>query len=317
MSRHPEALPGGGSGGQSCGSIEIQGKVYGPIGRLWKAKWGETGVKVSKKILIVEDEADIRVALIAWFEDESFETAEADNGIAGLLEFERFRPDIALLDMRMPGMTGVELCRKIRCFSRVPLVMFTADDDLHEVEAAIAEGATDYVLKNSGIDELIDRITEHLAIGRQHLSVLEFEDAVPANVLASLSGVGGGVSAGTGQAVEIDTDGDLGVDSPSADDLWTWSGEYFGFREGTELWTFEGCHVGRFRRGYDIYRPDGLYMGEVIDGRLIIDWHKTARRASSFSPSADRSGHHRFDDREPFDMQIGFKDFPGVDATIR
>jgi CheY-like chemotaxis protein len=276
---------------------------------------GQSECEVSKKILIVEDEADIRAALVAWFEDESFETAEAANGIAGLQEFERFHPDIALLDMRMPGMSGVELCRKIRGISRVPLVMFTADDDLLEVKEAIAEGATDYVLKNSGIDELIDRISDHLAVERKYLGVIELEDAIPANVLANSVGVGS--PAVTGQAVGVDANGDLNIDSPSADDLWTWSGEYFGFREDAELWTFEGRHVGRFRRNSDIYRPDGLYLGEVMDGRLIIDWHKTARRASSFMPSEGRSGHHKFADREPFDMQIGFKDFPGVDATIR
>jgi len=171
------------------------------------------------------------------------------------------------------------------------------------------------VLKNSGIDELIDRISDHLAVERKHLSVTELEEAIPANVLATSLGVG--APAVIGQAVGIGANGDLNIDSPSADDLWTWSGEYFGFRDGAELLTFEGRHVGRFRRNSDIYRPDGLYLGEVMDGRLIVDWHKTARRASSFIPSAGRSGHNKFADREPFDMQIGFKDFPGVDSTIR
>lgn len=54
---------------------------------------------MSKKILIVEDESDIRAALVAWLEDEEYEVAESSNGIDGLAEFERFHPDLALLDM--------------------------------------------------------------------------------------------------------------------------------------------------------------------------------------------------------------------------
>ncbi|MBT3995670.1 MAG: response regulator [Chloroflexi bacterium] len=268
---------------------------------------------MSKKILIVEDEADIRAALSAWFEGEGFEIAEADNGIAGLAEFERTQPDIALLDMNMPGMTGVELCTEIRKFSRTPLVMFTADADANEVQTAIVEGATDWVLKQGGFDALIDRITAHLSVERQSTSVAELGEAASAHVLAASSQHVDGVE----HFVPVDPDGLVASESPSDDDLWTWGGEYFGFRDGADLWTFEGKHVGRIRRGTEIYRTDGRYMGDVVDGRLIVDWHKTARRASSFTPSGDRSVNRTFGDREPFDMQIGFKDFPSVRKLIQ
>lgn len=265
-----------------------------------------------KKILIVDDEVDIRAALTAWFEEEGFEITEADNGIEGLLEFERFHPDLALLDMNMPGMNGVELCSRIREISRVPLVMFTAAADADEVHAAIEEGATDWILKRNGFDALIARITEHLNVERRSISEADFDEPASAQVLAPPDGdISGSV-----QSVDINEAGGFDTDSPSADDLWTWSGEYFGFREGAELWTYDGRHVGRFRRDAEVFRPDGLYMGVVMEGRLVVDWHRTARRASSFTPSESRTGHRRFADRSPFDMQIGFKDFPSPDSAV-
>lgn len=269
--------------------------------------------EVSKKILIVEDEPDIRAALAAWFEDEGFEISEADNGLGGLLEFERFDPDLALLDMDMPGMNGVELCSRIRELSPIPLVMFTAAADVENVQAAIDEGATDWVLKHNGFDALIDRITDHLNVERQNINTSEFDEPVAAQVLNSPEHD----TSSTEHKLNIDDSGEFDTDSPTPDDLWTWSGEYFGFREGDELWTHDGRHVGRFRRGAEIFRPDGLYMGVVMEGRLIVDWHRTARRASSFTPSADRSGHRRFAERTPFDMQIGFKDFLSPSYSLK
>jgi CheY-like chemotaxis protein len=269
------------------------------------------GVEVSKKILIVEDESDIRAALVAWLEDEEYEVAQSSNGIDGLAEFERFHPDLALLDMNLPGASGIDLCRRIRQVSSVPLVMFTAVADMEEVQAAIDVGATDFVLKHSGFDELLDRISEHLHVERQHISRTEFDDSYPAQLLTTPETQ----TADQEGTFEIyPADGSGKPQRPTTADLWTWGGFYFGFREGQNLWTYGGRHVGRFTRD-DIIRPDGLYMGGVVDGRLIVDWHKTARRASSFTPSANRGGHSRFADREPFDMLMGYKEFPGPDEV--
>jgi CheY-like chemotaxis protein len=268
---------------------------------------------VSKKILIVEDEADIRAALVAWFEEEGFETTEPDNGIGGLLEYERSQPAIALLYMDMPGMNGVELCSRIRALSPIPLVMFTVAADVGKVEAAIEEGATDWILKHNGFDALIDRITEHLNVERRSICEADFDQGVAAQILTTPERD----MSSAGHRIDIDQVGEFDTDSPTADDLWTWSGEYFGFREGSELWTQDGRHAGRFRRCSEIFRSDGLYMGVVMDGRLVVDWHSTARRASSFTPSEDRIGHRRFGGRTSFDIQIGFKDFPSADSSLR
>lgn len=264
---------------------------------------------MAKKILIVEDESDIRAALIAWLEDEDFEVAEASDGVDGLAVFKEFQPDLALLDMNMPGLSGIELCTVLRQITDVPLIMFTAAGDLDGVQEAIAQGATDFVLKDTGFDELVSRISDHLDVERHGISKNEMEEAYPAQVMKVPENQSGGV----GRTLDIDSASRPRTpESPTADDLWTWGGDYFGFRDGQNLWTHDGLHVGRFWRN-EIFRPDGLYMGDLIQGRLVVDWSKTARRASSFTPSDHRGGRQLFAEREPFDMLSGFKDFPGPD----
>ena len=219
-----------------------------------------------KKILIVEDDFEIRVALVAWLEDEDFEVAEATDGVDGLEKFKRFQPDLALLDMNMPGLNGIELCTVLRQITDVPLIMFTAAGDLDAVEEAIARGATDFVLKDTGFDELVDRISEHLSVERQHVSKAELEDAYPSQLLKTPETQ----SVGIGRTIEIDpADGSRTPENLSTSDLWTWGGDYFGFRDGQNLWTHEGRHVGRFRRD-EVFRPDGLYMGDLVKLLRII-----------------------------------------------
>jgi CheY-like chemotaxis protein len=266
---------------------------------------------VPLKILIVEDESDIRAALVAWLEDEEFEVAEASDGIEGLAEFERFHPDLALLDMNLPGLSGIELCHRIRQVSKIPLIMFTAAADVEEVRKAIAVGATDFVLKHTGFDELLNRISVHLHVARHHISGDELEEGYSAQVLRTPELHPDEVP----PHYVVDGTGDSHVtEHPTKDDLWTWSGDYFGFREGENLWTFDGRHVGRFRR-HEIYRANGAYMGDLVEGRLVSDWHKAGRRASSFTVSDNRHDHRFFADRAPFDMLVGCRDFPSGDEV--
>ena len=261
---------------------------------------------VAKKILIVEDESDIRAALTAWLEDEDFEVAEATDGVDGLAVFKTFQPDLALLDMNMPGLSGIELCTVLRQITDVPLIMFTAAGDLDAVQEAIAQGATDFVLKDTGFDELVSRISDHLHVERHSISKTELKDAFPAQVMKEPEKQMGVA----GRIVDIDSASHgHSPDTPSANDLWTWGGDHFGFKDGQNLWTYEGRHVGRFRRT-EVFHPDGAYMGDVIQGRLVVVWSKSARRASSFTPSENRAGTKRFAGREPYDMLSGFKDFP-------
>src|ERR1700730_906464 len=73
------------------------------------------------------------------------------------------------------------------------------------------------------------------------------------------------------------------------DDLWTWGGAYFGYREGDDLWTHTGQHVGHFH-GDEVYGLDGRYLGEIMsDNRLITNDAKSSQRESSFTPYANRA----------------------------
>jgi DNA-binding response OmpR family regulator len=82
--------------------------------------------------------------------------------------FPEFEPDLVVLDMRMPKMSGPNACAFIRQTSDVPIIMFTSTDDAQEVRNAIMKGATDFVLKTSGVTELTERIAFRLnEIGKQ------------------------------------------------------------------------------------------------------------------------------------------------------
>lgn len=76
--------------------------------------------------------------------------------------FPEFEPDLVVLDMRMPKMSGPTTCAVIRQISQVPIIMFTSTNDASEVKDAIVKGATDFVLKSTGVAELTDRIVFHL-----------------------------------------------------------------------------------------------------------------------------------------------------------
>ena len=76
--------------------------------------------------------------------------------------FPEFEPDLVVLDMRMPKMSGPTTCAVIRQISQVPIIMFTSTNDAAEVKDAILKGATDFILKSTGVTELTDRIAFHL-----------------------------------------------------------------------------------------------------------------------------------------------------------
>lgn len=92
--------------------------------------------------------------------------------------------------------------------------------------------------------------------------------------------------------------------------VWTWGGKYFGFREGDDLWTHTGIHVGRFN-AEDVCDKTGSYLGEVMNGnRLIVNLSKKSMRYSSFSPWARRAGLVKFTDYVGYAMYVGHEDFP-------
>ena len=89
-----------------------------------------------KKILVVDDEEDMRKMVVAALETFGYQVFEASNGQEGLQAFLNYNPDVALLDIRMPGIGGIQLCELLRHRSKVPIVMFSAVDEREEVVEA-------------------------------------------------------------------------------------------------------------------------------------------------------------------------------------
>ncbi len=110
------------------------------------------------KLLLVEDEAAIAEGLTISLEAEGFEVAWVSDGSAAVAAFERVRPDLVLLDLMLPGLSGTEVCRQLRARSDVPIIMVTARDGEIDRVVGLELGADDYVSKPFSARELIARI---------------------------------------------------------------------------------------------------------------------------------------------------------------
>jgi DNA-binding response OmpR family regulator len=113
---------------------------------------------VGTRILTVEDDERIRTVVRFGLEDEGWIVAEAESGEAAIEEFNRFDPDVVLIDIMLPGINGFDLCRVLRRNSDVPIIMVTARDDTHDVVAGLEAGADDYMTKPFAPKELSARI---------------------------------------------------------------------------------------------------------------------------------------------------------------
>ena len=111
-----------------------------------------------QKILIADDEAQIREILRIYFEKEGFEVIEAEDGAAAILKVQSEKPDILLLDIMMPVLDGIEVCKQVRKMSDLPIIMVTAKDDDDDRIAGLEIGADDYITKPFNILEVKARI---------------------------------------------------------------------------------------------------------------------------------------------------------------
>ena len=110
------------------------------------------------KILIVEDAEALSDPLAFLLGREGFQTIVVDNGLDALPVFDREGADLVLLDVMLPGMSGMEVCRKLREVSSVPIIMLTAKDSELDKVLGLELGADDYVTKPYSARELIARI---------------------------------------------------------------------------------------------------------------------------------------------------------------
>ncbi|MBI4932796.1 MAG: response regulator transcription factor [Actinobacteria bacterium] len=118
-------------------------------------------------LLFIEDDDAIRVALTLALEDEGYEVREAPDGRTGLALFAEREPDLVLLDLRLPDLSGFDVCRQMRANSIVPIIIVTAQTDTYDLVAGLEAGADDYVTKPVVPKELAARI--RAALRRVHL----------------------------------------------------------------------------------------------------------------------------------------------------
>lgn len=109
-------------------------------------------------LLFIEDDEAIRTALRLVLEDEGYKVAEASDGETGIKMFGQIDPDLVLLDLRLPDISGFEVCRAIRRTSITPVIMVTAQTDTSDLVNGFDAGADDYVTKPVVPKELAARI---------------------------------------------------------------------------------------------------------------------------------------------------------------
>ncbi|HEY5876382.1 MAG TPA: response regulator transcription factor [Ilumatobacteraceae bacterium] len=114
------------------------------------------------RIMVVEDEPDVRLLLRMLLEDEGYSVVEAADGEQAIARFGEAHIDLILLDVRLPKANGFEVCRIVRQTSDVPIVMLTAHDDSHDVVGGLEAGADDYVTKPFVERELLARLRVQL-----------------------------------------------------------------------------------------------------------------------------------------------------------
>jgi two-component system response regulator RegX3 len=120
---------------------------------------------VPKTILVVEDEPTLRETLAEALESEGFRTIQAGDGRVALERFRADHPDLVLLDLMLPELSGLEVTRRVRAESAVPIVMLTARDAEVDKVVGLELGADDYVTKPFSLRELSARIRAVLRRG--------------------------------------------------------------------------------------------------------------------------------------------------------
>ena len=110
------------------------------------------------RILIVEDETKIARFLELELKHEGYEVLIAGDGRTGLEKAIKDKVDLIILDLMLPGLSGIEVCRRVRLESQVPIIMLTAKDDVTDKVTGLDTGADDYMTKPFAIEELLARI---------------------------------------------------------------------------------------------------------------------------------------------------------------
>jgi two-component system, OmpR family, KDP operon response regulator KdpE len=110
------------------------------------------------RVLVVDDEPQITRVLRTVLSSQGYQVRTAAEGESALTNFTEWRPELVITDLYMPHMNGVELCRRIRAVSNVPIIVLSVKGEERSKVEALDSGADDYVTKPFGIDELLARV---------------------------------------------------------------------------------------------------------------------------------------------------------------
>ena len=140
---------------------------------------------MSHKILVVDDDDALREMVGLVLSGAGYEPVFAADGLSAIDVFNQSHPDLVLLDIMLPGQSGIEVCSQIRAISGTPIIMLTAKGDTEDVVRGLEAGADDYVVKPHNGAELLARIKarlrplvddgSHLQVGQITLDALSFE----------------------------------------------------------------------------------------------------------------------------------------------
>ncbi|MGN7763351.1 response regulator transcription factor [Paenibacillus sp. 22594] len=212
-------------------------------------------------ILLVDDETDILEVIRAYLEKSNYIVYEAENGTRALQLFERVKPDLVVLDLMLPDISGEEICRIIRSSSSTPILMLTAKSSEDDLVNGLLRGADDYMTKPFSPRELLARITSLLR--RAHPPQNQMQGS-------ALNFGGGGLSIDA-ERHEVKVDGALAMLTP------------------LEFKLLE-CLTRSPKRAFSRYELVNLIQGDDFDGfERTIDVHiKNLRQKIGDDPRRPR-----------------------------
>lgn len=138
-------------------------------------------------VLIADDEAQIRDILSIYFKKEGFKVIEAADGAEALMQTQSAKPDIIILDIMMPVLDGLEVCKQVRKVSDVPIIMLTARDEDDDRILGLEIGADDYITKPFNAREVVARVNAVLRRSGQNPETRQKEVLEFPNLMINLS----------------------------------------------------------------------------------------------------------------------------------
>lgn len=129
------------------------------------------------KILLIEDEVSIARFIELELQCEGYEIHVCNDGMTGLTKARELEPDLIILDRMLPNIDGIEICKRLRKTSDVPIIMLTAKGEVWDKVEGLDSGANDYIVKPFNLDELLARVRAQLRVRNpKEKTILEFED---------------------------------------------------------------------------------------------------------------------------------------------